>query len=613
MSLLNLFDVRTLTGPGQWQPFPPLSDRGAWESVDPLYRKALLALADEEAARPWPRPPASSYARFQRDGNRSEYDTECQRLRDRTSRAVLAACLTGEQQWVDTAVDGLWALCELTSWCLPAHDRPVIDSDAVLPDPARHFLDLMAGDIGALLAWADHLLGARLDAFAPVLRRRIRDEVTARVLDPFLEQDWWWFTGPPLNNWNPWVITNVLSAALLLDGDAARRDAVLTKSVEGLSHYLEQQPADGGCEEGVTYWWPGVGRFFFGLELLHDATGGAFDPFGLPVLAELARYPGRAHIGEGWYVNIGDASPKPEPVYAARTLFRFGRLVNDPEVTAHACSLRAPGDPVVGVEVNLGHTLSALFDQDWAAALPGTPAAAAGVWLPDTGLFTARERSGSPRGLFLAANAGHNGVSHNHNDTGSFIIALDGIPRVVDVGVGTYTRQTFSEDRYTIWTMRSSWHNLPQISGLEQLPGPDARPRDVRAALGAESTALELDIAGAWPTEAGLTGWRRRLEMDRGFPARVRVRDSWQLTAEPDDLRLHLMLHGDITTGDSSLQVSGLHIDFDAAAFDLSVEEVPLTDPKLTQVWGPLLHRAVFTARLPQPCGSHTLTFTGRR
>ncbi|MFF5249487.1 hypothetical protein ACFY3V_34860 [Streptosporangium sp. NPDC000095] len=54
-------------------------------------------------------------------------------------------------------------------------------------------------------------------------------------------------------------------------------------------------------------------------------------------------------------------------------------------------------------------------------------------------MMVARERRGSPDGLFLAAKGGYNVESHNHNDVGPFIVALDARPVLVDVGVGEYT------------------------------------------------------------------------------------------------------------------------------------------------------------------------------
>jgi hypothetical protein len=51
------------------------------------------------------------------------------------------------------------------------------------------------------------------------------------------------------------------------------------------------------------------------------------------------------------------------------------------------------------------------------------------------------------KGFDVALNAGNNGVSHNHNDTGSIILFKEGTPVLIDVGVETYTAKTFSPER----------------------------------------------------------------------------------------------------------------------------------------------------------------------
>src|SRR5690606_39665769 len=55
---------------------------------------------------------------------------------------------------------------------------------------------------------------------------------------------------------------------------------------------------------------------------------------------------------------------------------------------------------------------------------------------------------------FFAAKGGYNNESHNHNDIGSFILYKEGKPLFIDAGVGTYTKKTFSNERYDIWTMQ---------------------------------------------------------------------------------------------------------------------------------------------------------------
>ena len=57
-------------------------------------------------------------------------------------------------------------------------------------------------------------------------------EAKRRILDPyFVRSDFGWMglNGRPhhVNNWNPWINSNVLTANLLLEKDAERRQAVV--------------------------------------------------------------------------------------------------------------------------------------------------------------------------------------------------------------------------------------------------------------------------------------------------------------------------------------------------------------------------------------------------
>ena len=91
-------------------------------------------------------------------------------------------------------------------------------------------------------------------------------------------------------------------------------------------------------------------------------------------------------------------------------------------------------------------------------AKTAAPAAPHDVWYPSVGILVSR------RGAYaLGGKAGSNADSHNHNDVGSVTLYRDGRPLLIDVGVETYSKKTFSPQRYEIWTMQSGWHNLPQF------------------------------------------------------------------------------------------------------------------------------------------------------
>ena len=80
------------------------------------------------------------------------------------------------------------------------------------------------------------------------------------------------------------------------------------------------------------------------------------------------------------------------------------------------------------------------------------------------------------------------------------MVALDASPVLIDLGQPTYRAHTFTERRYEIWTMTSSWHTLPEIRGHEQGIGAGFRARDlVRDPAG---TGLEMELANAYQEQS---------------------------------------------------------------------------------------------------------------
>ena len=228
-------------------------------------------------------------------------------------------------------------------------------------------------------------------------------------------------------------------------------------------------------------------------------------------------------------------------------------------------------------------------------------------WLPATGVLTAREREGDTAGLYLAAKAGHNDESHNHNDVGSFVVAYHGRPLLIDPGAGVYTRQTFGPDRYQIWTMQSSWHNTPAPAGHPQAAGRAHRATDISATATAAAAELSLDLAAAYPAAAGVRSWRRTLRLDRTAPL-VAIHDSWELSESSERTACYLITPEEPQVADGRILLPfGLVIDVDATvdgarAGDIAVERRDLDDPQLRATWGEHLYRIILA--LPGRRGS---------
>ncbi|GAA4731355.1 heparinase II/III family protein [Isoptericola chiayiensis] len=591
-------------------PVPPATERSVWAeegSADRPTRQALREQAAAERSNPWPTPLASTAARVHLDGDRDQHEQLVFARSRRLTRAVVAAATTPEPGWIDAVADGLWQLCEQSTWCWPAHDDSARRRGRVLTDVTDPVLDLGAAEVAAQLAWTDHLLGAALDDRYPGLRERLRLETRRRVLDPFVaRRDWHWLgLDGDVHNWNPWIHSQVLVSALrMLDGpdQAALRADVVDLVIEGLDRFVAALPADGAIDEGYSYWWNGAGRALEAVELLAHATGGRLDALGrhddgaplVPALHATVAFPHRMHLGGEWYVNVADGVARPWREQAWAVLHRAARRAGDEDALAHAASHRTDGAAVADDGDGLGRLLQALVDPTWSAArgrspLPGT------VRLDSVQIVLARESPGSARGLTLAVKGGHDAEAHNHCDVGSFVVASDGVPVVVDPGRPTYTAQTFGPDRYTIWTMRSAWHNLPTVAGVEQGVGAEFRARDVEVSDG--GTTVAMDLAAAYPVD-DLTAWRRTARIDRDAGTVV-VHDAWELetaTTAEAATTVHLVLAGEVRLEPGAAVVvplegaTALRLTWDPAVPATTVRR-DLGDPMLSRVWGDHLTR----------------------
>ncbi|WP_307786095.1 heparinase II/III family protein [Rathayibacter sp. SD072] len=585
-------------------PVPTAADREAWADADAPTLAAVAERAAADLLVPWPQPLASEAVGVHRDGNRDRWEQSAFERQRRLSRAVLLAASTAGtgadgDSWLDQVADGVQLLCEQSSWCWPAHDDALRRHGSVLADVADPFLDLGAGEVAGQLAWLDHVLGERLDLRYPGLRRRIRLEVRERVLAPFLARDDWHWLGldGDVHNWNPWITGNILVAALrLLDapGEEDERAAVVTRAVAALDRYIAVLPEDGAIDEGYAYWWNGACRALEALDVLAHATGGAWNASEVPALRATVAFPHRSHLGGDWYVAHADGQALQSRDQPWHAVHRAGRGVGDAAATAHAAAQRSPGGPAASEKEGLGRLLRGVTDPLWTAAPPALPPLPREVWLESVQVLLARTTEGSAEGLTLVAKGGHNAEHHNHNDVGSFQVASEGVPVVVDAGRPTYTAATFGPERYGIWTMRSEWHNLPVVRGLGQPAGRAAAAADVSVALSDRSAAFSAELAAAYPV-AGLRSWRRTVLLDR--PAhRVVLEDRWDLAPwdDRDDepgTAIRLLLAGDVVTERGAARVRPLQsarplrITWDPACEHRAVVRT-LDDPLLSSVWG---------------------------
>lgn len=219
----------------------------------------------------------------------------------------------------------------------------------------------------------------------------------------------------------------------------------------------------------------------------------------------------------------------------------------------------------------------------------------AATWYSGIGHVVYRNK----KGWVLGAKAGHNAESHNHNDVGSFVLYIDGIPVLVDVGNCTYMRQTFNKkERYTIWSMRSEWHNLPVMNGRPQHDG-----REYASAWSKSDAAkntFSAEIAGAYEAEARCRSLVRTLSLAGNT---LTITDRFELMDRTAPDEEHFMVRGEvedlgngklkITCHDRNLSRSGTAIMTYSKGLSPIIETKVLTDPVHTGTWGNDLKRII--------------------
>ena len=605
-----------------FRPFPQWQDREQWMALSDHIKQQLIERGEKALNYKWPALPASLFLDFARTGNRENFQNAFGARRHALRNLVLAECAEGKNRFINDILNGVWAICEESYWGLPAH-LSLQAQGFGLPDVTEPTVDLFASETGSLLAWTSYLLGSELDKISPLIDQRIQLELERRILKPCLERnDFWWMgfrQGVLVNNWNPWINSNWLTVVLLKEKDEEKRLQAIEKIMKSLDVFVDSYPPDGGCDEGPGYWNRAGASLFDCLEMLYRATVGEINVYNESLIQEIGRYIYRAHIANQYFINFADASPR--VTLESDLVYRYGTRIGDENLAGFGAYFAAlqqeQGRTFWG---SIGRQLPAIFNfAELTTAEQGQPLLR-DVWMEGNQVMAARSQQGSVEGLYLAAQGGHNAESHNHNDVGNFIVYLDGLPMIIDVGVETYTRKTFSAQRYEIWTMQSAYHNLPTINGVMQGEGREFAARDVHYTMDDDFAQLQLDITEAYLPEANIEKWTRTIRLNRG--SEILITDEFDLRKKTKDIDLTLMTGCKITLnepGKITLQYINkspaepkvsLNVFFDAEQLTPKFETMPINDKRLKNVWGDKITRILLQANSAANRDSWILRFS---
>lgn len=568
----------------------PKADDAFWrDSIPEPMRQSYIQYGEQYLGKPWTVLPWTVFAENKINGNRVNYEGLCFEKRRQLAALVMAEIMEGKNRFTNDIIDGMGSFCEESWWGIPAHYGKRI------PLMENQEVDLFNAETASLIVWARYMLQPQFDAFSPDLCQRVDREIERRILKPALAKDYWWKKAGM--NWNPWICSNWLACVLICEKDEARKAKAIAQIKKATQAFIDAYPEDGGCDEGPGYWDRAAASMFEVMRLLAgDTDFSKFSDFSgsSEKIKRMAAYAYRTYIGNDYCVNFADAHEN-KAVQQVNIVYPFGLFIGDKMMREFGAYLgrqkNVLENPAVlydksGNFPTLGRELLFLRHiRDFIEEKPREPLLK-DVWLPDLQIMTARRGS-----LYVAMKGGNNGESHNHNDVGSFIVYADNNPLLIDPGVGEYTAKTFSNDRYSIWTMQSGYHNLPQINGTDQKDGKQYAAKVISHKDG----LLCLDIAGAYPELAGVKSWKRTVTASKSG---ITVSEDYSLTAYRQPMRLMFItpVKPDLSQSVRHLVRLGNHqIEFDKQ-LTVTVEDISaLLAPLLQGIWGRQMYRVVLT------------------
>jgi len=158
--------------------------------------------------------------------------------------------------------------------------------------------------------------------------------------------------------------------------------------------------------------------------------------------------------------------------------------------------------------------------------------------------------------------------------------------------------------------MQSDYHNLPKVNGFSQPNGAQFKSRN--ASFNPASMAFNLDIANAYPTDAGIKNWWLRYALAADGSLSLTEQFEINNPAAPNEINFLAAVAADsiapgiviLKNGDAAVKMV-----FDPKDFLFSQAPVDINDMRLTRVWGKAVYRISLKAKSLKPKGSYTFKF----
>lgn len=355
---------------------------------------------------------------------------------------------------------------------------------------------------------------------------------------------------------------------------------LVRRFMETLDRFVGQYKPDGGCDEGPHYWNAAGAALFDALEMLYAATNGKINLYGDELVRNIGEYIIHAHMFENVFINFADGGPVPD--VTAGVVYRYGKCIGSEALSGFGADLFKRAKQPDGNRFFAYRTIKNALEFNELKSFKGSYKPEKQTYLQYLQVCASRDEESE---IFAACKGGHNDESHNHNDIGTFMVYKNKQPILIDPGCETYTAKTFSPERYTIWTMQSQYHNLPVIGGFMQEAGEQYSAENVKCEFKENGFDFSLNIENAYPDEAGVDSYERKITSAYGADGFFKVSDRI-LLHEKKDVKFYLTFADKPEISEGMIRVNNAEIEFANEDYSAEIEALLLIDEKIIRDWG---------------------------
>ena len=383
----------------------------------------------------------SSYLKFFESGIRKDFEEEYFKKRKQLTALALYLQWSNSQKALDYFKELLWSISNEFSWCLGAH---LHFDDSGFIGESNKIIDLFSAETAETLS---EIIIIHKDKLDKMLIKHIKNQIKERVLNPFINEKWEWEEAT--HNWSAVCAGCIGITALILE-NGERQDEIIRRVEKSLEYYLSGFSNDGVSLEGIGYWTYGLGYYIYYKSLKNEDI----EDNHIEKILAICNFPQAVQISEEVFVPFSDVPPNMSLPSGLISYLYQKYKINLPIVSQITSFDFDHCYRWAHISRNLWWTSDEIFNNNLKDGIN---------LFNESQWFTLRDKD-----VFFAIKGGSNNEPHNHNDLGSFVLAVDGDIILTDLGAGPYTAGYFGKERYTYDNTRSYYHSVPLINGFEQ-------------------------------------------------------------------------------------------------------------------------------------------------